>query len=634
MTIRILNLEDVDADSELIQRELKRAGLDFTLERVQGRSDYEAALRGQLPDVVISDHNVPQFDGRAALDMLRVVAPEIPFILFTGSLNEEAAVAYMKAGASDYILKDRIARLGNAVQDALARSRERRALRSYEELLRQIMDADPSLISVKDADGRYVIVNRALADALRTTPKAAVGQRDADLAPSFLTLLPPGAHDSTVLRTGRTVVVPQVAVASEGGTTRWFQLIKVPLRLPGDPAVKVLAVATDITQHKMLEEQLRQAQKLEAIGQLAGGVAHDFNNILTAILGTADLLLADMAPADPKRDDAEEIRLAARRAAGLTRQLLAFSRKAATEMRPFDLNELITGIEQMLRRLLAANIQTRFALTAGLSPVLADPGQIEQVVLNLAVNARDAMPQGGKLTIETAESELDATYAAAHEGVSPGRYVMLAVSDTGMGMDSVTQARIFQPFFTTKEVGKGTGLGLSTVDAIVRQHGGHVWLYSEPGKGTVFKVYLPRASEAPAAEAAVQKPAPLVGGTETVLLVEDAQAVRSLVSRVLEGLGYKVLEASDASMAEVVAARHSGTIDLLLTDVVMPGDSGPELAKRLAALRPGLRVLYTSGYADDAVVHHGVVAAGVTYLQKPFTPDALARKTREALDQG
>jgi len=303
-------------------------------------------------------------------------------------------------------------------------------------------------------------------------------------------------------------------------------------------------------------------------------------------------------------------------------------------MRPFDLNDLIVGLEAMLRRLLVANIEVRFAFGAGLSPVLADPGQVEQVVLNLAVNARDAMPQGGKLTIETSEAELDAVYAAAHEGVNPGRYVMLAVSDTGTGMDPVTQARIFQPFFTTKEPGKGTGLGLSTVDAIVRQHGGHVWLYSEPGTGTVFKVYLPRALEAAAAEAAPALPPVERRGTETVLLVEDTQAVRALVARVLEGLGYTVLEASDASMAEIVAARHHGKIDLLLTDVVMPGDSGPELARRLSAARPGLRVLYTSGYADDAVVHHGVVAAGAAYLQKPFTPDALARKTREVLDQG
>jgi hypothetical protein len=633
VTIRVLNLEDVDSDSELVRHELKRAGLDFTLTRVDGRADFEAALRDGPPDVVISDHNVPQFDGRAALDILRARSPETPFILFTGSLNEEAAVAYMKAGAADYILKDRIARLGPAVREAMQRASERRALRAYEELLRQIVDADPSLISVKDADGRYVLINRALAEALRTTPAAAVGQRDADLAAGFLPALPPGAHDATVLRTGRTVVVPQVTVADATGVERYFQLIKVPLRLPGDPDVKVLSVATDITQHKQLEEQLRQAQKLEAIGQLAGGVAHDFNNILTAILGTADLLLADMPPADPKREDAEEIRLAARRAAGLTRQLLAFSRKGTTERQPFDLNDLVRGLEAMLRRLLAANIDIRFALASGLSAVLADPGQIEQVLLNLAVNARDAMPRGGKLTIETADAELDATYAAAHQGVSPGRYVMLAVSDTGVGMDPVTQARIFQPFFTTKEPGKGTGLGLSTVDAIVRQHRGHVWLYSEPGKGTVFKVYLPLATEAAAPAEAAAPVAPL-RGRETVLVVEDTQAVRALVARVLEGLGYTVLEAADASMAEVVAARHPGVIDLLLTDVVMPGDSGPELARRLAGTRPGMRVLYTSGYADEAVVHHGVVAAGAAYLQKPFTPDALARKARDVLDQG
>jgi PAS domain S-box-containing protein len=635
MAIRILNLEDDASDAELVLRELRKTALDFTMRRVTGRQDFELVLRDAPPDLIISDHNLPQFDGRAALDIARRFLPDVPFILFTGSLNEEAAIGYMKAGAADYILKDRVARLGPAVIEALERARERMALRQNQELLRQLIDANPSLIFVKDADGRFLVVNRAAAELYGTTPDALVGKTDADLPHSPEEVARFRVADVEVVTSGRPILIPEQAVTSPvTSKTRWLQIMKVPLDLPANPSPRVLVVATDITERRQLEDQLRQAQKMEAVGQLAGGIAHDFNNLLTAIIGNAELLQHDLPAGSNSFNDLTEIRQAADRAAALTRQLLAFSRKQILQPRILDLNQLITGVERMLRRLLAENIETRLQLASNLGLVHADPGQIEQVLLNLVVNARDAMLDGGTLVIETAEVELDRTYAAGHVGVTPGRYVMLAVTDTGMGMDEETQAHLFEPFFTTKGPGKGTGLGLSTVHGIVQQSGGHIWVSSEVGRGTTFQVYLPVAEPGlgPAPEPVPESPPP--GGTETILLVEDAHAVRALASRVLAAAGYSVLEAGDGAAAEVLAARHDGPIHLLLTDVVMPGLSGSHLAQRIAALRPAIRVLYMSGYTDDAIVHMDVLAKGIAFLEKPFAPEVLARRVREVLDAG
>jgi PAS domain S-box-containing protein len=633
MAIRILNLEDDASDAELVLRELRKTALDFTLRLAVGRQDFELVLRDAPPDIIISDHNVPQFDGRAALDMARRVLPDVPFILFTGSLNEEAAISYMKAGAADYILKDRVARLGPAVIEALERARERKALRQNEDLLRQLIDANPSLIFVKDAEGRFILVNRAAAELHGTTPDALVGKTDADLRHSAEEIARFRAEDLEVVTSGRPKLIPEQAVMSPvTGRARWVQVMKVPLDLPANPAPRVLVVATDITERRQLEEQLRQAQKMEAVGQLAGGIAHDFNNLLTAIIGNAELVQHDLPAGSTSFDDLTEIRQAADRAAALTRQLLAFSRKQVLQPRILDLNQLITGVERMLRRLLAENIETRLDLAANLGFVHADPGQIEQVLLNLVVNARDAMPDGGKLVIGTADVELDHAYAADHVGVTPGRHVMLAVTDNGAGMDEQTQAHLFEPFFTTKGPDKGTGLGLSTVHGIVQQSGGSVAVTSQVGRGTTFKVYLPVAEDGlgPAPEPSPETP--LARGTETILLVEDARAVRALAGRVLAAAGYSVLEAGDGAAAEVLAARHDGPIHLLLTDVVMPGLSGSQLAQRIAALRPRIRVLYMSGYTDDAIVHMDVLAKGIPFLEKPFAPEALTRKVREVLD--
>jgi signal transduction histidine kinase len=383
------------------------------------------------------------------------------------------------------------------------------------------------------------------------------------------------------------------------------------------------------------EEQLRQAQKMEAIGQLAGGVAHDFNNLLTIISGYSDLLLNGiLGPKDAGREAVEEIRKAADRAAALTRQLLAFSRRQVLAPQVLVLNSIVQDMDKMLRRLIGEDIQLTSHLAADLGSVKADPGQIEQVLLNLAVNARDAMPRGGSLTIETANVTLDENYCRTHPDVQPGPFVMMAVTDTGCGMDAATLSRIFEPFFTTKGPGKGTGLGLATVYGIVKQSGGSIYVYSEVGRGTSFKVYLPRLEAAAVADVpVVVAPTQQVGGQETLLVVEDDEAVRALTRTVLRSNSYDVIEAVDADEALRWVEEHKEPIHLLVTDVVMPGMSGRELAERLKQLRPEMKVLFVSGYTDDAVVRHGLLEAEVAFLQKPFTPNALARKVREVLDK-
>ena len=412
------------------------------------------------------------------------------------------------------------------------------------------------------------------------------------------------------------------------GTEIFLEINASPVQYRGRKAI--LSVNRDVTERRVLEEQLRQSQKMEAVGQLAGGVAHDFNNLLTAISGHTQLLLLD-EEVEHAREDLQEIKAAAERAASLTQQLLAFSRKQVLEPKVFSLNTTVVEMDKMLRRLIGEDIHLRTALAADLGAVRADPGQLEQVVLNLAVNARDAMVEGGKLTIETRNVVLDHEYASHHADVTPGAYVMLAISDTGFGIEQEILPHIFEPFFTTKGEGKGTGLGLSTVYGIIRQSGGHVWVYSEVGYGTTFKIYLPRVetkfSYAPKADA----PAALSGGSETVFLVEDEPAVRLLVRRVLERSGYTVLDAENGQQALDLLGAHEGPLDLLITDVVMPQLGGRQLAEQIRPRRPDLRVLYMSGYTDDAILHHGVLDSGMHFLHKPFTPELLTRKVREVL---
>lgn len=421
------------------------------------------------------------------------------------------------------------------------------------------------------------------------------------------------------------------------GSTIWNEVKVSFIRDSSGKAIGILGVDRNITERKKaekekagLQQQLQQAQKIEAIGRLAGGVAHDFNNLLTVISGNCQLSLLELKEGDPLKGNIEQIKKASEKAADLTRQLLAFSRRQILEMRVLNLNSLLMDLDKMLHRLIGEDIELITVLADDLGRVKTDSGWVEQIIMNLAVNARDAMPNGGKLTIETANAELDEGYARGHIAVKPGRYVMLSVSDTGVGMTPEIRQQVFEPFFTTKEKGKGTGLGLSTVYGIVKQSGGNIWVYSEPGLGTTFKIYLPRVEEPFEKMREKVTTEEFPRGNETILVVEDEEDVRRLTVRALERQGYRVLEASCGDDALVLSKEP---IHMILTDVVMPGMSGRQLADRLIPLHPKMKVLYMSGYTDNAIVHHGVLEEGVNYIQKPFTINKLIRKVREILDK-
>ncbi|MGD0528732.1 MAG: ATP-binding protein, partial [Polyangiaceae bacterium] len=403
-----------------------------------------------------------------------------------------------------------------------------------------------------------------------------------------------------------------------------------PVRDAEGPVTNFVGVQTDVTARRQLEAQFLRAQKMEAVGRLAGGVAHDFNNILSVILSYAELIASDLKPADPMRADVEEIRTAGLRATELTRQLLAFSRQQMLQSKVLNLNEVLAGMENMLGRLLGADIKVTILPAVGLDNVRTDPGQLEQIIMNLAVNARDAMLGGGQLILRTANIDLDERYADTHDDVRPGAYVELSVSDTGAGMDEATLARIFEPFFTTKDPGKGTGLGLATVFGIVKQSGGHIVVRSELAHGTTFEIYLPKVAAKVDARAPESIP-PETESVGTILLVEDEEQLRSIARTILRRQGYVVLDAPNGGEALLICEQHAATIDLLLTDVVLPRMSGPQLAERLATLRPAMKVLYMSGYADDAILQQGILDSGVAFLQKPITPTSLSRKVREVL---
>jgi hypothetical protein len=635
--LRILIADDSRADVELIRLYLGEGLPDRPLCVEETRSSagaLERAAQGGY-DLILLDYRLDRLDGISVLRAARARGIDTPIILLTGQGDERVAVEAMKAGAADYLAKDGLtaAALGASARKALDRREKETQLRGAREALgasearyRMLMEQASDGIFVADEAGRFVDVNSRACEMMGCAREELLTM---DVAATY----PPEDRDQALrkiqsMRAGRMVLYERRMLRKDG------RILPVEVSARYTQGVGYQAIVRDLTERHALEQQFRQAQKMEAVGRLAAGVAHDFNNLLTAILGYSELLLGGLGPGDPRRAGVEEIRRAAERAGSLTRQLLAFSRQQVLQPRTLDLNEVVSGLHSMLRRLIGEDIDLRTTAAPDLGRVLADPGQIEQVIMNLAVNARDAMPRGGKLTIETANVALDAIYARTHEVVKPGPYVLLAVSDTGTGMDADVRSHLFEPFFTTKAKGHGTGLGLATVYGIVKQSGGYIWVYSEPGQGTAFKIYLPRAEGKAAGRSAAERPAEAPGGSETILLVEDEDVVRSLAREILEAYGYTVLEATRGEEALEASARHRGPIDLLLTDVIMPGGSGREAAERLAPGRPGMKVLYMSGYTNDAIVHHGVLAPGVAFLQKPFSPQALARKVREVLDAG
>jgi signal transduction histidine kinase len=513
--LRVLLVEDSPADAELVVAELSRGGYDVTVERVDSADAMRRALTREQWHIVLSDYSMPQFSAPEALAVLREFSPELPFMIVSGTVDEEIAVASMKAGACDFLVKGKLARLVPALE-------------------RELREVD--------------------------------------------------------LRKGR-----------------------------------------EQARHA-LEEQLRHSQKMEGIGRLAGGIAHDFNNLLTAILGYTEMVLEQIGPDKPISADLAEIHKAADRAAALTRQLLAFSRKQTLHVTALDVNEIIETMRAMLQRMIGEDIEFRVSLTPGLKPVLADRVQLEQVVLNLVMNARDAMPRGGVLSIETRAADPSAVSAVVHKPVVPGEYLCLTVADTGIGMDSVTQSHIFEPFFTTKETGKGTGLGLATVYGVVQQLGGHIAVRSELGHGSSFQLFFPKLDGVkPAAPTALRASAPLAEQRETVLVVEDQPAVRQLAARVLTRHGYAVFEAGGAAEALSIAEAFNGTIHLVLSDVVMPAMDGPDMAVILRKMRPNIRVLYMSGYTGEALAERGGLDAEDQILEKPFTATTLLQSVRGRL---
>jgi two-component system, cell cycle sensor histidine kinase and response regulator CckA len=520
------------------------------------------------------------------------------------------------------------------IRDITERKQAEHALRDSRHFVERILETTPNLLYIYDlTEQRYRYANREIAEFLGYTPEALAGMGTSSL-PSLLHPedAPRVAEHHARLAKADFNQVFEIEYRLQRANGQWLWLHSRDVlfaKTPEGAGVQILGAAQDITEYRSLEQQLLHAQKMEAVGRLAGGVAHDFNNLLTVILGFSELALAQVGPADPMREALAQISESGQRAAALTRQLLAFSRKQVLQPQVVDLSALVVGIKKMLERLIGEDVELVTALDPALRPVKVDPAQYEQIIVNLAVNARDAMPHGGRLTIETANVELDPSYAHKRIGVQPGSYVMTAISDSGIGMDEATQSRIFEPFFTTKPSGKGTGLGLSIVYGIVKQSGGEIWLYSEPGKGTTFKIYLPpTAGAVDEAAGELELDAP---GTGTVLVVEDEEPVRSLIRRSLEGAGYEVLEAASADEALRVSQARAGTIDLMITDVIMPGRSGRELAKALESARPGMRVLYISGYTDT-IIQHGVLEEGIAFLAKPFTPRSLVRKVRAVLE--
>jgi two-component system, cell cycle sensor histidine kinase and response regulator CckA len=641
--LRVLIAEDNPDDAELVVQQLRGGGWDVTWERVETPEQMRSALERASFDLIVSDYQMPRFRAPEALALWKERGLDVPFIVCSGTIGEEQAVEVLKAGAHDFFLKDRLARLPSAVAREVREAAGRRTLRRAEEERAEAVRAlgkserDFQDLFESAPDATVIVDARGLLRAANRQAKRLFGYEWEELDGQPIEMLVPSPRHDSVRRLFDDFVAspaPRLLVGSgqdllalrKDGSTFPVEISLSPMTT--DPGV-VIAAVRDITDRRRLEQQLRQVQKMEAVGRLAGGVAHDFNNVLGVILGHAQLLLRHLAPDDAMRARAEQVLFASERGAALTRQLLAFSRQQPLEVRTLDLNAIIGGVAGMLGRLLGEDITLEARTDPGLGHIQADATEVEQILMNLAVNARDAMPDGGRLLIETANADLDEVAAREQVDAAAGRYVRLTVSDTGHGMTREVQARVFEPFFTTKEPGKGTGLGLATIYGIVKHSNGFIRLDSAPGQGTTFTIFLPRVTgelDPP------PEPLPAARGAETVLLVEDDPGLRELVGELLRANGYHVILAAAPSEALAIVKEHEGVIHLLLTDVVMPALNGRELAQRARELRPDLRILFMSGYTADIIAKRSVRDADVAFIAKPFKEEALTRRVREVLD--
>ena len=758
--LRILILEDVPMDAELMEYELARSNIRFDARCVETRDEFERQLDDFQPDLILSDYTLPRFDGMAALSLARQRAPAVPFLIVTGSVNEETAVGCMKAGATDYLLKSNLARIGPAIEAAIARvqsktekaraeaalrrseanlraifntslqafvlvdldgtiqalnptavqwaelilgrpvaegdriqqfipdardgfeaalagdarmverripgtdgverwyetthvpvvdeqggvigvclnardvserRRSEQALRESEARYRDLFDNASDLVCTTTLDGAFLYVNRAWHDAIGLDDAGLAGRR-------FVDLVHPDSRDRyldvvTRAQAGETLTHVELSLVTASGAPITVEGNISCTAVDGAPT-RVRGIYRDVTERKRVEEQLRRAERMQAAGRLAGGVAHEVNNMMTGVIGFSEFLLRSLDPEDERRLEVAEIIKAGTRAADVTRQLLAFTRQQFLHPEVLSVNDVVQELDKMLRRVLGEDHVLELALAPDAGEIRADRAQLEQVLVNLMLNARDAMDGRGRVTVSTRVTELDQAYAQRHPGVGvpAGRYVQLTVSDTGRGMGHDVQTRIFEPFFTTKPTGQGTGLGLSTAYGIVKQSDGFIWVYSEPGLGSAFKIYLPRIGASRPLIAQDARPPAAGRGSETILIVEDEDMVRALASRGLREHGYTVLEARHGAEALLELESRPAGIDLVISDVVMPEMGGRELGRRLASIRPTLPVLYISGYTGEDVIQRGLLEPGAPFQQKPFAPDGLARKVREMLD--
>jgi len=634
--LRVLIAEPSEDVAVRVAETLARGGYEARSERVDSLQAADEALDREPWDILLLDDGIPGVPPSTVYDLLETKHPDLPCVVL-GAGDAEPAEGRGERSRRARVDRETLRQLVPMVEGSLREADSRRehrkiaaALRESEERYRLHFECLNDVIYSVNRDLVLTDVSPSIRIHLGYPPEVLVGRPFSELNILTSASLEQAMSDIRKVLAGETVSSVEYVFLARDGSTRFGEVNNTPLIHQG-LVIGATAVARDITERRRLEEQLHQSQKMEAIGRLAGGVAHDFNNLLTAITGYTDLLLLHLEPGTDTRSFALEIQRSLKQACALTGQLLAFSRKQMLQPEALNMNAVVGGMERMLGRLIGDNIELVTVLSPNLGTARADPAQIEQMILNLAINARDAMPEGGRLILETANVDLDAQYAQHHLDVKPGGYVMLAVRDTGCGMDEATLAQIFEPFFTTRHEQRSSGLGLSTVYGIVKQSGGHIAVESEPWKGTCFRVYLPRGEEAPGQASSQEAPFPTLKGSETILLVEDDESVRNIVREVLQRNGYNVLEAHNPGEAILISEQHTGLIHLMVTDVVMPRMSAPELSERLAPWHPEMKVLYMSGYVDSEIVRQGVLQTELPFLQKPFSPETLLRTVRQVL---